>query len=120
MTCLVHNRDPKSGTVYVYESRSYRDPVTHKPRAHRHCIGKLDEAGNIVPTGKRGRQKKDQGADDNTDYKSMYLRQEKRIEDRDKTIVQLRDCIAELKIENQALIRTLDKIGSLVSSQRKH
>ena len=59
MSCLVRSFNKATGVCYVYESTSYRDPSSKKPRSHRRCIGKIDPStGLIVPTGKRGRQKK--------------------------------------------------------------
>ena len=59
MSCIVRSYNKANNTTYRYESVSYRDPITKKPRSHRRCIGKLDpETGQIVPTGKRGRPKK--------------------------------------------------------------
>ena len=54
---IVKLKDKRSGTVYVYESESYWDKEKGQPRNKRKLIGKLDEAGNIVPTGKSRRQK---------------------------------------------------------------
>ena len=56
---IVKLRDKRSGTVYVYESESYWDKEKGQPRNTRKLIGKLDENGNIVPTGKSGRKKKE-------------------------------------------------------------
>lgn len=57
---LVKLKDKRSGTVYVYESESYWDKEKGQPRNKRKLIGKLDEDGNIVPTEKSGRKKKEQ------------------------------------------------------------
>lgn len=48
---IVHQRNKKSGTVYVYESISYWDKKKKQSRARRKCIGKLDPTTKkIVPT----------------------------------------------------------------------
>ncbi len=59
---IVKLKDKRSGTVYVYESESYWDKEKGQPRNKRKLIGKLDESGNIVPTGKSGRQSVAQGS----------------------------------------------------------
>ena len=60
MSCIVRSYNKANNTTYVYESCSYRDPVSKKPRSHRRCIGKLDPTtGQVIPTGKRGRRKKE-------------------------------------------------------------
>lgn len=54
---IVKHTDPKSGTVYVYESTSYWDKEKKQPRSKRKLIGKEDADGNTIPTGKKGRRK---------------------------------------------------------------
>ena len=55
---IVKLRDKRSGTTYVYESKSYWDKEKKQPRSRRKLIGKLDEeTGEIVPTGKSGGKK---------------------------------------------------------------
>ena len=49
-----------TGVTYVYESESYWDKEKKQPRNRRKLIGKLDPiTGEIVPTGKKGRPKKE-------------------------------------------------------------
>lgn len=55
---IVKIKNKTTGITYVYESKSYWDKEKKQPRNHRTLIGKLDENGNVVPTGKRGRPKK--------------------------------------------------------------
>lgn len=54
------------GITYVYESKSYWDKEKKQPRNKRKLIGKLDEQGNIVPTGKSGRKKETVDIDDSS------------------------------------------------------
>ena len=54
---IVKSKNKQTGITYVYESESYWDPEKKQPRNRRKLIGKLDDDGNIVPTGKRGRKK---------------------------------------------------------------
>lgn len=58
MSSIVHCKDNRTGITYCYESESYWDKDAKMPKSHRKLIGKLDENGNIVPTGPRGRRKK--------------------------------------------------------------
>ena len=46
---------PVSGITYVYSYEYTKDPETGKRKMERKCIGKLDENGQLVPTGKVGR-----------------------------------------------------------------
>lgn len=46
-------------TTYVYESVSYWDAEKRQSRSKRTLLGKIDpETGDIIPTGKRGEEKK--------------------------------------------------------------
>ncbi len=59
MACIVKQKRKGTDTVYVYRSESVWIPNVG-PRSKRTLIGKLDPAtGQIVPTGKRGRKKKE-------------------------------------------------------------
>ena len=64
MSCIVKSYNKRNNTFYVYESTSYWDASTKTPRNHRRLIGKIDPiSGEVVPTGKRGRPRKNAGAE---------------------------------------------------------
>lgn len=47
-------------TTYVYESTSYWDADKRQSRSKRKLLGKLDpETGEVIPTGSRGRKRKE-------------------------------------------------------------
>jgi len=48
----VYVKNKKNGTTYVYESTNYWDKAKKQSRSKRVCIGKLDEAGQLI-TSKR-------------------------------------------------------------------
>ncbi len=56
---IVRYVNKKTGTVALYESTSYYDPVTKQSRPKRKYLGTEDpETGELVPSsGKRGRKK---------------------------------------------------------------
>lgn len=57
MACIVHRRDPKSGSVYAYSSRSYRDPETKRVKTEKTYLGRVDpETGEIIPKATGGRR----------------------------------------------------------------
>jgi hypothetical protein len=61
---IVKQYHKDTNTTYVYESESYWDAEKGQSRSRRRVIGKLDpETGEIIPTGKRGRKKKDPAQD---------------------------------------------------------
>lgn len=43
-------KNKSNGTTYVYESENYWDREKKQSRSRRVCIGKLDDAGNFVPS----------------------------------------------------------------------
>ena len=52
-------------TTYVYDSTSYWDAEKGQSRSKRKLLGKLDpKTGEIIPTGQRGRKKKERPAED--------------------------------------------------------
>ncbi len=60
MSCIVYQKNKANGTIYAYESESYRDPVTKKPRCKRTYLGRVDPVTKqIIPKsteqGKRNR-----------------------------------------------------------------
>ena len=61
---IVKQYHKDTNTTYVYESESYWDAEKGQSRSRRRVIGKIDpETGEIIPTGKRGRKKKDPAQD---------------------------------------------------------
>lgn len=60
MSSRVKVTNPKTHITYVYESTSYYDKNLKQSRNHRKLIGKLNENGELVPTGKKGRPQKNQ------------------------------------------------------------
>lgn len=94
-------------TTYVYESISYWDAEKGQSRSKRRVIGKIDsQTGEIIPTGKRGRTKKNETSSSDTDIS---------ITSEDSTDEQNR--ILELEISNAALT---SKIAELEAEVRKY
>ena len=89
-------------TTYVYESISYWDPDKRQSRSKRRCIGKIDpETGKTVPTGKRGRKKKqgDSGSREADGASAMLAEQ----------LSQAREELSALKVNNANLASRLKK-----------
>ena len=105
-----------SDTTYVYESSSYWVPELGQSRSKRTLLGKLDpETGEIVPTGKRGRKKKQPSAEETASFKDQLsavsesymeqIRQQKltiqqqdiQIRDLSKRIIQLESTLSKVK-----------------------
>ena len=57
---IIKQKDKRTGTTYVYESKSYWDKEKQQPRSNRTLIGKIDEeTGEVVPTDGRGKKRTD-------------------------------------------------------------
>lgn len=107
-------------TTYVYESVSYWDAEKGQSRSKRKCIGKIDPAtGSVIPTGKRGRKKKDDvSAPVDKELAKIQALYEQAHEEASSLKVQVskqEKQLAELTRQNQKLRTTLHKIQSLIS-----
>ena len=113
---IVKSKNKKTGITYVYESESYWDPDKKQPRNHRKLIGKLDDDGNIVPTGSRGRtRKEDIPQDPQTqkladDLESSLSYYQKRCREMETKNVLLKEQIRKLEKEKNELLSNLKTI----------
>ncbi len=107
-------------TTYVYESESYWDPELKQARSKRRCIGKVDpETGEIIPTGVRGRRKKD-STTENSDEKydklmSDYSRSQEDIQVLSGKISELEKELSECRKQLQKYKDVITKISKLTS-----
>lgn len=102
---IVKLKNKKSGTVYVYESESYWDKEKKQPRNKRKLIGKLDEEGNIVPTGKNGRGKKtSEDGGDQSDETRELAELRRRLEEAE-TRIKERELRIELLEKQRAVMK---------------
>lgn len=110
MSSYVKHLDKRTGITYIYESESYWDKEKKQPRNRRKLIGKLDPVtGEIVPTGNRGRKKKDPETSSGSASET-----EQRIAALEKTNDELNELLRQrdLKIELQA--QEIEKMHSVV------
>ena len=138
MSSIIKCLNKQTGTTYVYESTSYWDPATKMPRCHRRLIGKLDpETGKVVPTGKRGRPKKDVGAalEDSSSaggeanareesceeirLKAALLNSEERMAEQEARIKSLEDEVRRLSYHLRRMAPALDSIEKSLGSLRE-
>jgi len=118
-------------TTYVYEIESYWDPQKKQARSRRKVIGKLDPVtGEIIPTGKRGRKKKEVTVTNETDgtaesrQLSLLYEDAKRTLDRQDQIIlsqkeeirDLKEKLARAESRNRSLQQALKKIRSVMDS----
>lgn len=107
-------------TTYLYESLSYWDEEKGQSRSKRKCIGKIDTVtGEMVPTGKRGRKKKEEPSqlsdDELSRMKTLYEQSQKEILHLNLKILEVDKKLSDLTRQNQKVGDTLRKIQKLVS-----
>lgn len=105
-------------TTYVYESESYWDPKLKQARSKRRCIGKIDpDTGEIVPTGKRGKKKKEDAASSG-DHESLLNRYDAAVKENAGLHAKIQLLENQLKEKEKQLLcyqRTAEKIAELAS-----
>ena len=106
-------------TIYVYESTSYWDAEKGQSRSRRKCIGKIDPAtGEMIPTGKRGRQKKDSPDPSNEEFirlQSMYDQRQAEVKELKAQNARLEQELASIKKQNEKLQSAFRKIRDLAA-----
>ncbi len=117
---IVKQRDPRTGTIYVYRAVSRYYPELKQSRSKRTLIGKLDEkTGEIVPCGKRGRPRKEplpaetpEGNREDSRIREMLqdvMLQNRKNEAR---MEEMQEEIQKLRQENEQLKKVIDTLYS--------
>lgn len=117
-----------TNTTYVYDSTSYWDAEKGQSRSKRKLLGKLDpQTGEIIPTGQRGRKKKERPAEDPAEdpaqidarvaaasagYLEMIQQQELTIRQQQTQITELNKRIAQME-------ETISKAAAILGKERK-
>ncbi len=115
---IIRQYHKDTDTTYVYESISYWDAEKGQSRSKRRVIGKVDpETGEIIPTGRRGRTKKQQTPDTETGTAVSVETQEpessqKRILELELSVTELNARISELEAELRKYRAALEKVRS--------
>ena len=115
-------------TTYVYDSTSYWDAEKGQSRSKRKLLGKLDpQTGEIIPTGQRGRKKKERPAEDPAEdpaqidarvaaasagYLEMIQQQELTIRQQQIQITELNKRIAQME-------ETISRAAAILGKERK-
>ena len=127
---IVRYRNPKTKSIYLYESTQKWDPVKKQARPVRKYLGKEDPVtGELIPsTGKRGRKPKEKAAGEGTetdastgqisepakDFRALYEESQRKLEaiteTKDADIRQLREELHALKQQDK---KTQDKLKVL-------
>jgi len=107
---IVKQKDKRTGTTYVYESKSYWDKDKQQPRSKRTLIGKLDEqTGEVVPTDGRGKKRtaKEKASFEDT---ALFSRQNQRLMEKDILISQLTSQNKFLEKELKSVLNEIRRI----------
>lgn len=117
---IIQQYHKDTDTTYVYESVSYWNAEKGQSRSKRKCIGKIDPAtGEMVPTGKRGRKKKDDSSQPASDelsrLKALYGQSQKEIAGLEAKASELEKNLSDLMEQNQKLSAMLRRIQELAS-----
>ena len=115
---IIRQYHKDTDTTYVYESKSYWDPELKQARSKRHCIGKIDpETGEVVPTGRRGKKKKEDKAPSG-DYGELLNRYEAAEKENTRLHARIQVLEEQLEEKEKQLLgyqETAEKIADLVS-----
>ena len=111
-------------TTYVYDSVSYWDAEKGQSRSKRKLLGKLDPAtGEIIPTGQRGRKKKECPVEDPEQVEAKvtavtagYL---EKIQQQELTIRQQQVQITELSKRIAQMEDMISKAAAILGRERK-
>jgi len=100
---IIKQKDKRTGTTYVYESKSYWDKEKQQPRSIRVLIGKLDEqTGEVVPTDGRGKKRTEKKK---TAFEDTALFNEQKQQLMEKNLL-----ISQLTSQNKTLERELKSV----------
>lgn len=109
--------DKRTGTTYVYDSKSYRDKETGKPRAKRRLIGKRDSTGAIVPT--RRKRNNTTSSDNGSDYRTTSSSDSSQLVaaliEKNAEIDVLKKRVSSLEKKLSTLATVLDKANSIMN-----
>lgn len=113
MSCIVYQKDPKSGAKYAYESISYWDKEKKQPRSTRKYLGRVDEeTGAIIK--KKDRSSRSEEPQRNKLSEIADLQE--KIKEKDKIIANLREEIAGKEKTYNRLVATVRKADKLIST----
>lgn len=111
MASIVYQIDKKTGSKYAFESVSYWDKDKKQPRSKRRYLGKVEpETGEIIPSRGRTVHSEEKASEETTILPALY----KEIEERDRTIKELRRDLDEVTEKYNQLLTTVQKIREMV------
>ena len=113
MSCIVYLKNKKTGVVYAYESESYRDPVTKKPKSKRTYLGRVDPVTKmIIPKAEDGKRNRTKSA---AAYGMLPDETVREINDLKKQLCQANEQIIQLQTQVDELQKTDREKTELIS-----
>lgn len=112
---IIKQLNKKTGITYVYESHSFRDKTTKKPRSTRKLIGRIDDAtGEIIPTRKKRNINTTASEDANniTTNKDAAAVSLDIVKEKDAIITEQRRQISSLLKEKEELAKELERLAA--------
>ena len=110
----------ETDTTYVYESLSYWDKDKQQSRSKRNLLGKIDpETGKVVPTGKRGRKRKETAEISANQTDADALEKDQKIRELTIELAQKADKIVFLEEKNHRLQETINLISKHIDKCRE-
>ena len=113
MSCVVYLTNKKSGYMYAYESESYRDPITRKPKSRRSFIGRVDPVTKELLDPEKARRLKEK-----TERSSgkATVQEETNLKPLDSTLSS-EEVIEELRQVKEILLQERDELRRIQNEQ---
>jgi hypothetical protein len=117
---IIKQYHKNTDTTYVYESASYWDADKQQSRSKRKLLGKLDpETGEVIPTGSRGRKRKETPAASDNRIDAGVHEKDERIRELTIALAQNRAEIIRLEQKNHRLQETINLISRHIDQCRE-
>lgn len=118
---IVRSYSKANDTTYVYEQNMKWNPETKRPEGTRKLIGKIDPVtGEIIPTGKRGRKRKEKPdsieVPDDSELMKKNQSLQIQVDSLRQKVTDLYKENSDLKRERNDLNKKLQRITDIVTS----
>ena len=120
MNRTVRQHDARTNITYVYEVlEAHYDPDKKQARSKRRLIGKLDENGNMIPTGPKGRPKGSTQSNAETATANVTRYYKELLKEKDAIIQQKKDESAVLLEKLKEAEKNLQRYKSAIRAAEK-
>ena len=120
MNRTVRQHDTRTNTTYIYEViETHYDHDKKQARSKRKLIGKLDENGNLIPTGARGRPKGSTQSNSVTAAAKATSYYKQLLKEKDEIIQQMKDENGVLSEKLKEAEKNLQKYKDALKAMQK-